>query len=322
MNKELFCKGYTWGFFSHKGELLTDRARESMERLASNGLDWICITVNGWQETFASTTVFALYGMTQTDEEITHAVNMAKSLGLKVCLKPMVNCLDRAWRARIDFPTEECGYWEKWFRSYNNFMLHYAELAEKLGCEMLCTGCEMAGMDKQSDYCRDMISMVRKAYSGIVMHNINHGDEFRFDWLDAVDVIGISGYYPVTDREHKGIDTMRARWSQVVEKLEACHNHYNKPIMFAEIGVRNEQGCTMYPWDFHDRPELPVDEQEQSDFYESAMEATWDKDWFCGYFWWDWKAVIPPIEKAKENRDFTIYGKLAEQTLKKWYTEK
>ena len=323
MDRDIFCKGYTWGFFSREGEMLTDKAEESMKRLASNGLDWICITVNGWQETFYSTVIFSMYGMTQTDEEIIHAVKMAKSLGLKVCLKPMVNCLDRSWRARIDFPTEEgCGYWEKWFRSYNNFMQHYAKLAEKLGCEMLCTGCEMAGMDKQADLCRDMVTRVRKVYSGIIMHNINHGDEMRFKWLDAVDVIGISAYYPVTDAVHTGIDTMKQRWAEVVKRLETCHEHFGKPIMFAEIGVRSEEGCTAYPWDFHYRPEKKTDEQEQADFYESAMEATWDIPWFCGYFWWDWKATLPPIEKAKENRDFTIYGKLAEQTLKKWYTEK
>ena len=323
MDRDIFCKGYTWGFFSREGEMLTDKAEESMKRLASNGLDWICITVNGWQETFYSTVIFSLYGMTQTDEEIIHAVKMAKSLGLKVCLKPMVNCLDRSWRARIDFPTEEgCGYWEKWFRSYNNFMQHYAKLAEKLGCEMLCTGCEMAGMDKQADLCHDMVARVRKVYSGIIMHNINHGDEMRFKWLDAVDVIGISAYYPVTDAVHTGIDTMKQRWAEVVKRLETCHEHFGKPIMFAEIGVRSEEGCTAYPWDFHYRPEKKTDEQEQADFYESAMAATWDIPWFCGYFWWDWKATLPPIEKAKENRDFTIYGKLAEQTLKKWYTEK
>ncbi|SEF50568.1 hypothetical protein SAMN04487934_101381 [Eubacterium ruminantium] len=321
MDKELFCKGYTWGFFSKEGEFLTKEAEASMRRLASNGLDWICITVNAWQETFYSTKIFSLYGRTQTDEEVIHAVKMAKELGLKVCLKPMVNCLDGAWRARINFPTEEyCSYWDEWFGSYKNFMLHYAKMAERLGCEMLCTGCEMAGMDSQAARCRDMISEVRKVYTGIVMHNINHGDELRFPWLDCVDVIGISGYYPVTDENNKGIDTMRKRWQEIIKGLEVCHEKYNKPIMFAEIGVRNEQGCTMYPWDFKDRPDKPLDEQEQSDFYESAMEATWDIPWFAGYFWWDWKAVIPPIEKAKVNRDFTIYGKMAEETLKRFYT--
>lgn len=315
-----FCKGYTWGFFSRPGEMMSKNGEESMERLKSDGIDWICITVNGWQETFASTTIFSLYKRTQTDEEITYAINKAHSMGLKVCLKPMVNCLDRSWRARIDFPTEDSFYWDRWFDSYNRFMLYYAELAERLGCEMLCTGCEMAGMDKQASYCLDMISKVREVYHGLVMHNINHGDELRFSWLSAVDIIGISAYYPVTSPEHKGIDAMRESWKRVVTRLEACHEKYGRDIMFAEVGVRNEEDCTMYPWDFHNRPEKRNDEQEQADFYQSAMEATWDIPWFCGYFWWDWKAKLPPIEEAKDNRDFTIYGKLAEDTLKKWYT--
>jgi len=321
MNDRLFCKGYTWGFFSRDGQWLTDEAEASMRRLASNGLDWICLTVNAWQEAFYSTRIFSLYGMTQTDGEIEHAVALARSLGLKVCLKPMVNCLDRAWRARINFPTEEeTHYWDQWFDSYTRFMTYYGAMAERLGCEMLCTGCEMAGMDSQTDRCRKMIREVRKVYSGIIMHNINHGDERRFGWLDEVDVIGISGYYPVTDGTDRSIDKMRERWKSVAEGLERLHEHFGRPVMFAEIGVRNEQGCSAYPWDFHDRPEKPSDEQEQSDFYETAMEATWDIPWFAGYFWWDWKAVLPPEEKARENRNFTVYGKLAEKTLKKWYT--
>ena len=51
------------------------------------------------------------------------------------------------------------------------------------------------------------------------------------------------------------------------------------------------------------------------------MAATFDIPWFAGYFWWDWKAKLPPAEKARENHDFTCYGKKAEQVLKKWYTK-
>lgn len=321
MNKDIFCKGYTWGFFSKRGDFQTEAAEKSMERLASNGLNWICIPVNALQESFASTRVFSDYERTQSDEDIAFAIQKAKSLGLKVCLKPMVDCLDHSWRARIDFPPENPEYWDKWFKSYTAFMLHYAKLAEKLGCEMLCTGCEMAGMDKQSDRCRKLIAQVREVYSGIVMHNINHGDEQHFDWLSDVDIIGISGYYPVTDGVNRDKKHMLSRWSEVVGSLEKAHKHFNKPIMFAEIGVRNEEGCTQYPWDFHDRLDKPLDEQEQADFYDTAMEATWNLDWFCGYFWWDWKAILPPIEEAKKNRDFTVYGKLGEEVLKKWYTK-
>lgn len=321
MNKErLFCKGYTWGFFSGSGAFQTPEAERSMELLAANGLDWICIPVNCFQETYYSLNVVSLFGRTQTDDDVIFAIKKAKSLGLKVCLKPMVDCLDRAWRARIDFPPENPTYWERWFASYTRFMLHYAAIAEKTGCEMLCTGCEMAGMDSQTDYCLNLIAEVRKVYSGLVMHNVNHGDEMRFPWLSAVDVIGVSAYYPCTSPDDRSLERMKSVWNEKAKMIERAHEYYGKPIMFAEIGVRNERGCTQYPWDFKHRPDTPLDEQEQADFYEAAISTTYDKEWFAGYFWWDWKAILPPIEKARENRDFTCYGKKAEQVLKKWYT--
>mgnify|MGYP000031315888 CR=1 FL=1 len=59
-----------------------------------------------------------------------------------------------------------------------------------------------------------------RVYSGIVMHNINHGDEQRFDWLSDVDIIGISGYYPVTDGVNRDKKHMLSRWSEVVAPLK------------------------------------------------------------------------------------------------------
>lgn len=317
----LFCKGYTWGWCARKGEFQSEKGISSMERLISDGLDWICITVNAYQETYASTRIFPIFQFTQSDEDVIFAIKKAKSLGVKVCLKPVVNCLDRAWRARINFPPEETDYWETWFKSYTAFMTYYAEIAEKTGCEMLCTGCEMAGMDMQTQRCLKLISEVRKLYSGIIMHNINHGDEMRFPWLGAVDVIGISAYYPVSTPDDCSREKMHSMWNARKPLLKKTHEYYGRPIMFAEIGVRNEHGCTQYPWDFHHRPEVALDEQEQADFYDTAMETFWDEPWFSGFFWWDWKAVLPPPEKAHQNRDFGIYMKKAESVLKKWYTK-
>ena len=130
-----------------------------------------------------------------------------------------------------------------------------------------------------------------------------------------------SGYYPVTEPEDSSIDCMRRKWAKHRETVRACHQHYGKPVMFAEIGVRSEHGCTQFPWDFRHRPGQPLDEQEQADFYETAMEAMWDEPYFRGFFWWDWKAILPPEETAHSNRDFTVYGKQAETVLRRWYTE-
>lgn len=93
----------------------------------------------------------------------------------------------------------------------------------------------------------------------------------KFPWLTDVDVVGISAYYSVSTPEDRSLEYMKKAWLSKIEILEQTHKYYNKPVMFAEIGVRNERGCTMYPYDFIHRPELPLDEEEQADFYESAM---------------------------------------------------
>ena len=249
------------------------------------------------------------------------AFKKAKELGMKVCLKPVVNCMDRTWRARINF-YENRRYWDEWFKAYKNFITYYAEIAENTGCEMLCTGCEMDGMDTQAERCLDMIAEVRKLYSGIIMHNINHGDELKYKWLSAVDIIGISGYYRVSSPDDHSKEHMMKVWAEKKEVLKKVHEVYGRPIMFAEIGVRNERGCTEYPWDFKHREDVVLDEDEQALFYETAMESYWDEPWFSGFFWWDWKAILPPAEKANEDKDFGIYMKKAESVLREWYTKR
>ena len=245
-----------------------------------------------------------------------------KDMGLKVCLKPMVDCLDGVWRAHVSFPMDVMTFWDKWFESYTAFMCHYARIAEINGCEMLCTGCEMAGMDAVTDHCRKMIEKVRGIYHGKLMHNINHGDELDFEWLSDVDVIGISAYYAVTDGEHVSADDMRKGWAGVMKTVDACHRKYQRPVMFAEIGMRSEHGCSAYPYDYRPKAEKGLSLEEQSDFYRTAMEATWELPWFAGYFWWDQVAAYRWPYDPKTDVGFGIFGKPAEETLKEFYLTK
>ena len=187
---------------------------------------------------------------------------------------------------------------------------------------MLCTGCEMDGMDVCHERVCKMIDAVREVYHGMIMHNINHDDEFKYPWLSKVDVIGVSAYYRLTDGDDVSLGRMLRSWDDIRVRLIRMHEKYKRPIMFAEIGVRNEHGCSKYPYDFHHREEVPLDEDEQADFYQSALHTFWDEDWFSGYFWWDWKVKLPPSAQIHKNRDFTIYGKKAERILSSWYLTK
>lgn len=311
----------TYGWGTTRGAYRKTAAVESMQKLKATGSQWIALSFWTWQDAVHSTEIAFDYGYTMTDRDIAFAVHTAKELGLKVCLKPVVNSRDGIWRAHIGFPEEEGAdpYWEKWFTSYTHFLLHYAELAEELACEMFCIGCEMIKTESQEARWRRLIEQVRGIYSGSLIYNANHGSE-DVAWFDAVDLIGISAYYPVAKEPGASEESMLQEWLRVLPRFETLYDKFHKPIVFMEIGCRSAQGCATMPWDFTHR-ELPYDEEEQARFYSSAFTACWNEPWFSGFFWWDWSTSLYPIEEAKQNRGFDIYGKKAEQIVKQWYLQ-
>lgn len=319
--REIFIKGMTWGWNSKRGAYRTPEAVQSLKKLKETGSEWIALSFYTFQETFSSTDITFDYAHTMTDRDIEFAVSQAKDLGLKVCLKPVVNSRDNLWRARIGFPRDAEEYWGKWFKSYEAFLLHYAELASELECEMFCIGCEMVTTEYRTDDWIRIIEKVRGVYKGPLIYNANHGKEEGVEWFDKVDFIGTSAYYPVAENSGESEEMMVKNWQVVKQKMKKLYDKFEKPIIFMEIGCRSAEGCATMPWDFT-HVELPFNEEEQANYYSSVMKVFWDEQWFGGFFWWDWSTNLYPIEEAKLNKDFDIYGKKAEQVLKNWYLDK
>lgn len=315
-------KGFTYGYGAGKGMFTKPEAELSMEKLASLGGNWVALAMTVSQKHFYSTSFGFDYRRTATDKELTHAINKLKSLGLKVCLKPILNNDDGTWRAYIGFPEADWGdadYWKEWFSCYTAFICHYAEIAEDTGCEMLCVGCEMLGTERKEDYWRKLIAEVRKIYHGKLVYNANHGKEHSINWFDAVDYIGTSAYFPVAKKPDDSFESMLEGWNKVKQYLkELSEAHGGKKIIFMEIGCRSASGCAMMPWDFTHR-DCPYSEDEQANFYESAMTSMWNEEWFAGFFWWDWYTFLP---ENKNELGFSIYGKKTESIVRDWYTNK
>ena len=317
----MFIKGFTYGYDARRGDYRTPEAELSIRRLAALGGDWAALAFVITQDTFASTVIRPDYRFTVTDRDVVTAVERLHAQGLKVCMKPIVNCADGVWRAHIAFPDREWGdkdYWKEWFSSYRGLLRHYAEIAEETGCEMFCIGCEMLGSERQADHWRAAVADVRAVYHGPLVYNTNHGWEKNVSWWDAVDLIGTSAYFPVGAVPGDSVENMKARWDLHKSQLaEVSRLNGGKQILFMEIGCRSARGCAMMPYDFSHR-EFPYDEEEQASFYESCFRSMWDEPWFAGFFWWDWYTRLP---ERQPEMGFSVVGKKAEQIVKAWYAK-
>ena len=318
-------KGYTYGYSrAMKGHYSSPEGIHSRELLMDVGINWVCLAFNVKQKTYASTEILFDYRVNVPDLELVDTIKHFHDHNVKVCLKPMIDSMDGMWRARIDFPDstmlEEDRYWKPWFECYDAYILHYAEIAQYTGCEMFCLGCEMLGTERKEGYWRSLIAEVRKVYTGPLTYNTNHGKEETAKWYDAIDYIGTSAYYRVAKGPDASLEEMKENWEKVADYLEGVSKRQNKKILFMEIGCRSAAGCAAMPWDFMHK-ELPRSEEEQARFYESALSVFAPREWFAGFFWWDWSTKIYDSEEiASQDTGFSIHLKKAETVLRDWYT--
>ncbi|CAM4414659.1 hypothetical protein FHS16_001003 [Paenibacillus endophyticus] len=311
-NQTAYIGGMTWGWTGVRGTWTGPKAEQSMTLMAERlNVNWTAIALGALQDHAQATEIKFGEAPTVTDDEVLAAIQQAKALQLKVCLKPVVNCADGTWRAHINFfdldvPCEP--KWSDWFASYTAFILHYARIAEETGCEMFCIGCEMVQTDRRETEWRQLIAEVRKVYSGIVTYNCDKYQEGQVKWWDAVDVISSSGYYPIGD------------WEEQLNRIEKVVSAYDKPFFFMEAGCPSREGSQHIPndWGLQGEPS----EEVQRQFYETMFGESDKRDWVGGFMLWDWPARLYEESDAAANDDYCMYGKQAEKTVHDYYAKK
>lgn len=303
-----FFSATTFGFMAPKGFTKNPASLDSLRRMfAGTGSDTLLLPVAALQDHAYSTKIDWTTDDVMSEEDVRACVAVARELGKKVILKAMVNCRDGYWRAYINFfdtyvPCEP--QWEDWFRSYTDFNVYLARIAQDVGAELYCAGCEMVGTDRKADLWRGLIAEVRKVYSGLVTYNCDKYQEHNVTWWDCLDVISSSGYYPIND-----LDNQFARIHDVVEKFQ-------KPFLFMECGCPCRQGSEFIPNDWTHGGDLDIDVQTR--WYRAFLDALDKNPWIQGVGWWDWSANLYPADKAMENSGYGVYAKPAEKLLLDW----
>ncbi len=298
----------TWGWTGIAGTWSTPRADESMRLMSEHGVNWVALAYATQQATATSTLVPVKTEQTVSDDEIRHAIRHAKTLGLRVCLKPVVNVADGTWRAYIGFfdwdvPGEPT--WGEWFATYRLFILHAARLAQEEGCDMLCIGCEMVRADSQEAHWRALIADVREVYHGPITYNCDKYQEDHVTWWDAVDVISSSGYYPL------------GAWPEQLDRIETVVRAQQKPFFFMEAGCpsRSESPARPNDWALPGEPSGAA----QHAYYEDMLAQCRSRPWVGGLMLWDWPADLYSPESAETNDDYCPYAKPAGELLRREY---
>lgn len=308
-----FINGFTFLLTPSKTQgFASEKTMQSLTLMKeSTGCSHMVLALGALQDTPHSEKIDVTGPHIPTDEELLKIIEHARSLGLKIILKPMLNCRNGEWRAFINFFDNEVPCepkWSVWFENYMSYILHYARLAEQTGCEMLMIGCEMVMTERKEDYWRELVKRVRMVYHGLITYNTDKYQEGEVKWWDCLDVISASGYYPTQ------------KWEENLDRIEQVVRKFNKPFFFAECGCMCREGCTKAPndWTYQGKYNLQI----QADYFEEMFEACSKRDWVEGFGFWAWTNNLDESQENGQDDGYGVYGKPSCQIIKNFYTNK
>jgi DNA-binding CsgD family transcriptional regulator len=296
---------------------------QSLKELIAIGVNWISLVVIRGQETISSTTISQDTPATATDAELLRVINGAHNLGMRVMLWPdIIVYNDRVEHCSgeigMDFTSE--AQWQDWFTSYRDSINYYATFAQEAGIDLLCIGAGLGSTTHREADWRQVIQEIRERYKGPITYSALNtatwgfpgSEEDRIEWWDAVDYIGISAWYELTNKNDPTVAELKAAWTDrgYIALIENLSKRFNKDIIFTQIGYVNKDGNNKTPGNFNIN--TPTDSQEQADCYQAVLEVLQGKQWFKGIFWWQWSATLASWPENPR-------GKPAEEILKKFY---
>jgi hypothetical protein len=308
-----FHKGVTLGVFDIGS---TPRSYgDELRQIQALGADRISLPVYWFQKDVRAAEVHPYHGpgfaQEAYDAQIRSVMGEARGLGLRLFLLPIVQLEQVAegqWRGTIE-PAD----WDRWFASYERFLLHYARLAEEEGVALLSVGSELASTEGFRERWEDLIGKVRAVYGGSLTYSANW-DHFReVSFWDQVHFLGLSGYYGLSAEMPATYAVLQEAWQAIRSDLLAWQRTQGKPLLFTEIGYPSQAGAARRPWDYTagGYPDLRL----QRLCFRAFIETWKETPELAGVYLWVW-------ESGRGGRADTGYAwrdKPAEREIEDWY---
>jgi len=243
---------------------------------------------------------------------VVRTLRQAHARGLRVVLFPIVRLEDPGprgdWRGTLRPKSLDA-----WFRSYEQWIVRLAALANEEGVAALSIGSELSTLDTDAAHWAPLVAKIRRAYPGTLLYSANWDHYTKVRIWTLVDALGVSAYFPLGDgKGPSDVGTLTAAWQRLRQEIEAWQRTMGKPLVFTEVGYLSQRGTHAWPW--REDAKEPVDLDEQRRCYE-AFARTWGgaKD-LLGVFFWNWYGWGGPSSGGYVPRN-----KPAMDVMRRWY---
>ena len=217
-------------------------------------------------------------------EYLTRPIREAHQAGLKILIKPHLAYWGSrfSWRGEITFETDE--QWRRFFDSYLEWILAVAGATRD--ADLFAVGTEVDRTVRHEEQWRGLIEAVRQKTPAPLTYAANWTDYRNVGFWDALDLIGIQAYFPVSVVQYPEREEIQKSWQGLMDGLAAFSRDQGRRIVFTELGYNRSFKAAVEPWS----PEDSVDEAGglQRLLMDVALRSIEREPRVVGSFLWKW----------------------------------
>lgn len=274
----------TWGW-----EWGTDGFARELDTLAALGVNWVAIHPYARIRADGGVEARALEGE-GTPEWITRPIREAHARGLSILVIPHIAYWGSpwSWRGAIEFGSDADR--ARFFETYGAFLVRVARAAE--GADGFSIGNELDRLIVHEAQWRRIIADVRQATSAKLTYASNWSDYQRVPFWDALDAIGVEGYFPLCDAPDPDEGALERTWRARIAEMRGLHERTGKPVVFTELGYTLSAEAASKPWaDGHVRgagAREAAEKLQQRCLSVALRVIEPEHEWLRGAFLWKW----------------------------------
>lgn len=205
------------------------------------------------------------------------------------------------WRGEIRF--DDPAALERFWRDYTAWIVEIARATR--GADAFAVGTELELMLGDEKPWRALIEEVRAVTDAHLTYAANWTAFDDVPFWDALDAIGVQGYFPLSQLADPSDADLMAGWEAVLPRLRRVYEHFGKPVVFTELGYNRSLAAAREPWAY------PMDDGAERARAEALQERCLrvglqvidrERDWLRGAFLWKWFVGEP----GRGDHDFRL----------------
>jgi hypothetical protein len=269
------------------------------------GASWI--SIHPYARILADGTVqFRTYDPEQPPAHLQRPIEEAHAQGLQIAITPHLAYWGSPFRWAGDIGFSRDADWERFWESYTRWVVNLVSVCRDADGFIL--GTEIDRTLEFEERWRELIRQVRSVTRAPLTYAANWTDYRRVRFWDALDVIGIQAYFPLSDRIGADPEEIEIAWKARMAELREFATQQNRRIVFTELGYNRSFAAPVRPW------EARVDGREAEAVQETclriALAAVEDEPVVAGVFLWKWFPNPHPV-----GRNFQLATPRLKQTI-------